>query len=79
MDKNTFWSHTAQSYELIDDSDTARTNILDRDTDISTIYHIITVDDEIEEPFIEVRVFRTAEVEVKDRRERKFHWLNRKK
>ncbi|NVP03205.1 hypothetical protein HWA77_23645 [Photobacterium damselae subsp. damselae] len=84
MDKNTFWSQTAPSYDLLeydDESSEIRAAATARhaDENFSLKYTVVSFDDEEDDPVIEVRVFRTASVELEDRRERKFHWFNRKK
>lgn len=85
MDKNTFWSQTAPSYELLDyddglqGHDEVHHRVRIHEDNFSTSYTIVSFEDEEDEPVIEVRVFRTANVEQKDLREKKFHWLSRKK
>ena len=81
MDKNTFWSHTAPSYELIDYDDNAdfmQHEIRGHISTTSADFKITAIGGFREEPAIEVRVFHTAKVEYKDRREKSFNWLNKK-
>jgi len=85
MDKNTFWSQTApSSYDLLEDDDDSlerrsQANVRQSDENFTSTYTVVSFEDEADDPVIEVRVFRTASVELKDRRERKFHWFSRKK
>lgn len=85
MDRNTFWSHTAPSYEKTDCNDDDQVSLIEQSTEVphvvtsSTIihYHITTADSDSEDPSIEVRFFQTASVEHKDQRERKLNWFNK--
>lgn len=87
MDRTTFWSHTAPSYESIDSSesldDALSTHHENRECDSSSSYHSIihyhieSIELD-EEPSITVRVFHTIDVEHEDRREKKFRWFNKK-
>ena len=84
MDKNTFWSQTAPSYDLLEYDDDSlerqsRENIRESDENFTSTYTVVSFEDEADEPIIEVRIFRTASVELKDRREKKLHWFSRKK
>ncbi|WP_299807804.1 hypothetical protein [uncultured Shewanella sp.] len=84
MDKNTFWSQTAPSYDLLDYDDEPLKfrlpkNVRQPDESFTATYTVVSFDDEADEPVVEVRVFRTASVELKDLREKKFHWFSRKK
>ncbi|WP_104027878.1 hypothetical protein [Vibrio jasicida] len=90
MDKNTFWSHTAPSYELIPDSEfpcseeqQCRTKKQDNWVKCqvvqSTTYLVFegTDDDEV----IEVREFKTSTANTqssKDKESRWFAWSSRK-
>lgn len=75
MNKNTFWSHTAPSYELIDDDqgvdciNQCQKGLADTTSSISLNAKVGCEGDEV---FIEIRVFHTASVDSLDRREKKF-------
>ncbi|OBT07888.1 hypothetical protein A9264_05305 [Vibrio sp. UCD-FRSSP16_10] len=85
MDKNTFWSQTAPSYDLLDYDDESQEHeiahhrVRIQEDNFTTSYTVVSFEDEEDEPVIEVRFFRTANVEQKDLREKKFHWFSRKK
>lgn len=83
MDKNTFWSQTAPAYDLLEyDDESSKLQVAaahHADESFSLKYTIVSFDEEEDDPVIEVRVFHTARVELEDRRERKFHWFNKKK
>ena len=86
MDKNTFWSQTAPSYDLVDYDEHSEDieqicNRVIYPEDATTSYAIVSFDDEdeSEKPVIEVMVFHTANVEQKDLKEKKFQFFRRKK
>lgn len=86
MDRNTFWSHTAPSYELIESDDSCE-NVYSLSGDegeqrlwsssSTTHYHIEALPSD-DQPSITVRVFHTIDVEHEDRREKKFKWFNKR-
>lgn len=86
MDRNTFWSHTAPSYELIE-SDNSNRNVHSLRGEerspqllnsISTTNYHIDASSTDDRPLVTVRVFHTVDVDHEDRRERKFKLFNKK-
>lgn len=88
MDRNTFWSHTAPSYELIESGNSnSNCNVHSLRGEerspqlfnsISTTYYHIEASSTDDRPLVTVRVFHTVDVDHEDRRERKFKLFNKK-